>query len=126
MRNKMLFALPNLFTLTSIAFAMYAIIIVSEGGGAQVFVRACIALTFSGICDMMDGRVARLTKTQSAFGVQLDSLADLVAFGVAPAIVMYKWNLHSLGLAGLGAAIMFVLCGAMRLARFNVIAERHT
>ncbi len=73
----------------------------------------------------MDGRVARLTKTESLFGMQLDSLADLVAFGVAPAILLYKWGLDNVGVLGIAAAAMFGTCGALRLARFNVIALKN-
>jgi len=125
MKNKMLFALPNLFTITSIVFGVYAMIRVAGAAGPNDFIWAVVALAFSVMCDMMDGRVARLTRTASEFGVQLDSLADLVAFGVAPAIVFYNWALKDLGIAGIAAAAMFVVCGALRLARFNVMAGKH-
>jgi CDP-diacylglycerol--serine O-phosphatidyltransferase len=124
-RNKMLFALPNLFTLTSIAFGFYAIITAANAADPAGFKKAAIAIIFGFICDGLDGRVARLTKTQSAFGVQLDSLADVVTFGVAPAVLVYQWSLAQLGMVGLAGAIIFVICGALRLARFNVMTERH-
>jgi CDP-diacylglycerol--serine O-phosphatidyltransferase len=76
--------------------------------------------------DTMDGRVARMTRTQSAFGLQLDSLADIVSFGVAPSVLVYKWVLHRYPLPGLLTAFLFTACGAMRLARFNVLASADT
>lgn len=86
------------------------------------FYRAAILLVLAMFCDLLDGRVARMTKTQSAFGLQLDSLADIVSFGVAPALLLYKWTLFQLPVAGAFAAFLFVGCGALRLARFNVLA----
>src|SRR5574339_28462 len=73
---------------------------------------------------MFDGRVARMTRTQSAFGVELDSLADVVSFGAAPALLVYKWALAPLGLLGLFLSFAYAACGALRLARFNVLAWR--
>lgn len=126
MRTRMLFVLPNLFTVTSIAFGVYAMILASgASANPEDFKRAAIAIIFGIICDMLDGRVARLTRTQSEFGVQLDSLADLVSFGAAPAILLYHWGLSELGIVGIGAAILYTICGALRLARFNVIANQH-
>jgi CDP-diacylglycerol--serine O-phosphatidyltransferase len=74
--------------------------------------------------DSADGRIARLTKTQSDLGLQLDSLADVITFGVAPALLVYRWGLEPLGQVGLAVAFVFVACGALRLARFNVLAMR--
>ena len=85
--------------------------------------RAAVLLIFAMLFDMMDGRVARLTKTQSAFGLQLDSLADIISFGVAPALIVYKWVLHREPIPGLLTAFLFVACAAIRLARFNVISS---
>jgi CDP-diacylglycerol--serine O-phosphatidyltransferase len=85
---------------------------------------AAIAIFFAMFFDGFDGRVARLTKTQSEFGVELDSLADVISFGVAPALLVYKWALHGLGFAGIIIAFLFATCGALRLARFNVMAHR--
>lgn len=126
--RKALFILPNLFTLSSIFCGFYAIVVctTAEDGAhgetsPESFYRAALLIVFAMFFDVIDGRVARLTKTQSAFGVQIDSLADLVSFGVAPAILVYRWSLHALGVGGLLASFAFVAAGAIRLARFNVI-----
>lgn len=119
-----MFVVPNLFTLSSVFCGFYAIVIASDDPGPTQLYRACIAVFFGIFFDGADGRVARLTRTQSAFGVQLDSLADLVTFGVAPALILYKWGLSDLGLGGAVACFVYVACGAIRLARFNVLAER--
>jgi CDP-diacylglycerol--serine O-phosphatidyltransferase len=76
--------------------------------------------------DMLDGRVARLTRTQSAFGSEIDSLADVVSFGVAPALLVYSWSLHGLGALGVAASFAYLACGAIRWARFNVLATDTT
>lgn len=130
--KKTLFILPNLFTLSSIFCGFYAIVActtVSQLGAdglaetsGEDFYRAALLIVFAMFFDVIDGRVARLTKTQSAFGVQIDSLADVVSFGIAPAILVYRWSLHTLGTAGLVASFAYVACGAIRLARFNVMA----
>lgn len=120
-----IYILPNLFTISSLVLGIYAIISASTGT-VQGLINAAIAICFSILFDSMDGRVARLTKTESLFGMQLDSLADLVAFGVAPAFLLYKWGLYNVGLLGVAAAAMFATCGALRLARFNVIALRNS
>lgn len=93
--------------------------------GAEVedFHRAAVLLMFAMLFDLLDGRVARLTKTQSAFGLQLDSLADLVSFGVAPALLVYQWVLHRHPIPGLLVAFLYVACAAARLARFNVLSS---
>lgn len=123
LRNA-LFILPNAFTLSSIFCGLYAIIHATSYVGPDAFYQSATAILLAGFFDMLDGRVARLTRTQSEFGVQLDSLADVVSFGVAPAIVVYKWALWPLGWLGLCAAFFYAACGAVRLARFNVIAMR--
>jgi CDP-diacylglycerol---serine O-phosphatidyltransferase len=122
--RKALFVLPNLFTLSSIFCGFYAIILAGQEPAPQQLYRASLAVFFGIFFDMADGRVARMTRTQSEFGVQLDSLADQVTFGVAPAVILYHWALASLGLLGAAAAFVYVACGAMRLARFNVLASR--
>lgn len=122
--GQSLFVLPNLFTVTGIFCGFYAIVLASGAGGAAQLKRACLAIFFAIFFDMADGRVARLTRTQSAFGVQLDSLADVISFGVAPAVLLYRWSLTPWGLGGTALAFVYVACGAIRLARFNVIAER--
>src|SRR5437868_5856135 len=130
--RKTFFILPNLFTLASVFCGFFAIVTVAEGGhatAAQLYQAAC-AICFGFFFDLADGRVARLTKTQSSLGLQLDSLADLVTFGVAPALMMYRWGLDRLTARvphvgpylGAVVAFLFVACAALRLARFNVLA----
>lgn len=118
--RKSLFILPNLFTLGSVLCGYYAILICSDQPTGDDFYRAALLIIFALFFDTIDGRVARLTRTQSAIGVQLDSLADIVSFGVAPAILVYHWSLVELGTAGMLVGFVFVGCGAIRLARFNV------
>ena len=123
LRNLM-FVLPNLFTVTSIFCGFYALTLCAgEATPAQLY-QAALAVFFAMFFDGFDGRVARLTRTQSQFGVQLDSLADVVSFGVVPALLVYKWALAPLGFIGMFVAFGFAACGALRLARFNVIAQR--
>jgi CDP-diacylglycerol---serine O-phosphatidyltransferase len=120
-----MFVLPNLFTLTSIFCGFYALTLCTgEPSPAQLY-QAALAIFFAMFFDGFDGRVARLTKTQSDFGVELDSLADVMSFGVAPAMLVYKWALAPLGFAGTFISFAFAACGALRLARFNVLAHRH-
>ncbi|MBL8950460.1 MAG: CDP-diacylglycerol--serine O-phosphatidyltransferase [Myxococcaceae bacterium] len=122
--RKLLFVLPNLFTVSSIFCGFYALTLCTgEAGPAQLY-QAALAIFFGIFFDGFDGRVARLTKTQSMFGQELDSLADVVTFGAAPALVVYKWALQPLGILGTFIAFMFAACGALRLARFNVLAIR--
>lgn len=122
--RKTLFVLPNAITLASVFCGFNAIRVAgSPGANAEDFYRAAVLLIFAMLFDLMDGRVARLTKTQSAFGLQMDSLADVISFGVAPAILVYQWVLYRLPMAGLLTAFMFVACGAIRLARFNVLSS---
>jgi CDP-diacylglycerol---serine O-phosphatidyltransferase len=122
--HNMLFILPNAFTLASIFSGLYAILLCATENDQDTLYQAAIAIFFAGFFDMFDGRVARLTKTQSDFGVELDSLADVISFGVAPAIIMYKWALWPLGFVGFLCAFFYVACGAIRLARFNVLTFR--
>lgn len=121
-RSRGIYLLPNLFTTGGLFAGFFAIISASQGR----FGAACVAIFVAAILDGIDGRVARLTNTQSEFGVQYDSLADLISFGMAPALVMYHWALLELRLDGvtLGrvgwlAAFLYAACGALRLARFN-------
>jgi CDP-diacylglycerol--serine O-phosphatidyltransferase len=86
------------------------------------YYRASLLIVYALFFDILDGRVARLTKTQSAFGLQIDSLADVVSFGAAPALLVYQWSLHQLGTAGLVISFVFLGAGAVRLARFNVLS----
>lgn len=113
------YALPNLFTSMNLILGFLAILAAAEGRTE----RACWAILLASIFDALDGRVARLTNTTSKFGVEYDSLCDLVSFGVAPAIMIYFASLQPYGRVGIVAAIIFAVCGALRLARFNVMAE---
>jgi len=122
--KRALFILPNAFTVASVICGMYAILYTSTHSSADALYRAAIAVFFAGFFDMFDGRVARLTKTQSDFGMEFDSLADIVSFGVAPAVIVYRWALWPIGSIGILVALCFTVCGAIRLARFNVIAHR--
>jgi len=126
-RNRGIYLLPNLFTTGALFSGFYAIIAAAQGR----IEAACVAVFVSAVLDGLDGRVARLTNTQSEFGVQYDSLADLVSFGMAPALVMYHWSLFALKLDGptLGkigwlAAFLYAACAAVRLARFNSQVEQ--
>ena len=129
MNRKWLFVLPNLFTVSSIFCGIYAMILAGSASGETAtadFFRAALAILCGAFFDGCDGRVARLTKTQSEFGVQLDSLADVITFGAAPAILLYKWALMPMGMAGMFIAGIYASCGALRLARFNVMASKET
>lgn len=114
--RKGIYILPNLFTSASLFCGFYAIIASIQGR----YEAAAVAIIISGVFDCLDGRIARFTKTTSHFGTEYDSLSDLVAFGVAPAVLAYMWALSSFGRLGWLAACMYVICGALRLARFNV------
>lgn len=111
---------PNWFTAASIFCSTYAVslLLVNEHTPA-LLARACVLVVFAGIFDNLDGRVARLTKRQSDFGVQLDSIADILGFGLAPAVIAYAWKLHTLGWIGVAFTVWYVLCAGFRLARFN-------
>jgi CDP-diacylglycerol--serine O-phosphatidyltransferase len=122
--RKAMFVLPNLFTVSSIFLGFYALVLCAGDATPQQLYQAALAIFFAQFFDAFDGRVARMTKTQSDFGVQLDSLADVVSFGAAPALLVYKWALAPLGFLGLFVSFAFAACGALRLARFNVLAQR--
>jgi CDP-diacylglycerol--serine O-phosphatidyltransferase len=115
-RFRGVYLLPNLITTGSLFAGFYAIVAAIDGR----FHKAAIAILVSLVLDGLDGRIARMTKSTSGFGVQYDSLADLVAFGVAPGILVYLWALKPYHQFGWVAAFLFVVCGALRLARFNV------
>ncbi|HET8731406.1 MAG TPA: CDP-diacylglycerol--serine O-phosphatidyltransferase [Moraxellaceae bacterium] len=115
-RNKGIYLLPNLFTTAALFSGFYAIIAAMNG----MFEKAAIAIFVAALFDGMDGRVARMTNTQSAFGAEYDSLSDMVSFGVAPALVVFSWSLHSLGKMGWICAFIYAVAAAFRLARFNV------
>ena len=114
-RRRGIYLLPNLFTLAALFAGFYAIVQAMN----QRFELAAIAIFAAMVLDGMDGRVARLTNTQSAFGEQFDSLSDMTSFGVAPALVMYEWILSDLGRWGWAAAFVYCAGAALRLARFN-------
>jgi CDP-diacylglycerol--serine O-phosphatidyltransferase len=115
-----------MITLSSVFCGFYAVILCGPGATQQDFYRAALLIIYAMFFDTIDGRVARLTKTQSALGVQLDSLADVISFGVAPAALLYRWSLESLGTVGLLSCFAFVSCGVIRLARFNVLTMSET
>src|SRR3954447_23173427 len=119
--KKTLFLLPNMITLSSIFCGFDSIRISATATGDDDYYRASLLLVYALFFDMLDGRVARATKTQSAFGLQIDSLADVMSFGVAPALLVYKWSLFQQGTFGLLVAFTFAAMGAVRLARFNVL-----
>lgn len=121
--RKAKYILPNMFTLASVFTGFYSMLITLSADSAAELTTAAWLICISMIFDGLDGRVARATKTQSAFGVQLDSLADGIAFGVAPAALIYQWGLQQLGGIGTFIAFAFIACGIMRLARFNVTAS---
>lgn len=114
--RKGVYLLPNLITAAGI-FAGFFVIIATVDGNYN---RAAWFILLAAIFDGLDGKVARLTGTTSKFGVELDSLADVISFGVAPAVLLYDWALRPYGKLGWLAAFLFVICGALRLARFNV------
>ena len=122
--RKAMFVLPNLFTVSSIFLGFYALVLCAGDATPEQLYQAALAIFFAQFFDAFDGRVARMTKTQSDFGVQLDSLADVISFGAAPALLVYKWALAPLGFLGLFVSFSFAACGALRLARFNVLAQR--
>jgi CDP-diacylglycerol--serine O-phosphatidyltransferase len=114
--RKGIYILPNALTLCGMFSGFYAIVAAIQGQ----YVHSAWAIMVANIFDGLDGFVARLTHSTTRFGIELDSLSDLVAFGVAPGLMIYKWSLEPFGRIGWAAAFLFVACGALRLARFNV------
>ncbi len=113
--KKSIYILPNLFTSMNLFCGYYSII-----ASVQLrFTDAAVAILVGAIFDLLDGKIARATNTTSKFGIEYDSLADLITFGLAPALLMYLWVLESAGRPGWSAALLFTICGALRLARFN-------
>ncbi len=115
-RRRGIYVLPNAITLGALFSAFYGIVMAINGR----FEAACIAIFVAAVLDSLDGRVARMTNSQSAFGEQMDSLSDMVAFGAAPALIMYQWALQDLGRLGWIPAFVYIAGAALRLARFNV------
>jgi len=118
-RRRGIYLLPNIFTTAALFAGFYAIVMAMN----QRFDNAAVAIFIAMILDTLDGRVARLTRTQSAFGAEYDSLSDMVCFGAAPALVMYEWALKDLGRFGWIAAFVYCAGAALRLARFNINVE---
>jgi len=113
-----IYILPNMFTSMNLFCGFYAVVAAIGGH----FVSAAIAILIAVVFDAMDGKIARATRTESRFGVEYDSLADVISFGLAPGLMMYLWGLQPLGRLGWLAAFLFMACGALRLARFNTQA----
>ena len=118
-RRRGIYILPNLFTTAALFAGFFAIVQAMNLN----FDQAAAAIFVAMVLDGLDGRVARLTKTQSAFGAEYDSLADVISFGAAPALVVYEWALRDMGKLGWGAAFIYCACAALRLARFNTLLE---
>src|ERR1700681_3788491 len=114
-RRRGIYLLPNLLTTAALFAGFYAIVQAMNGR----FDQSAVAIFVAMVLDGLDGRVARLTKTQSAFGAEYDSLSDMVSFGAAPALVIYEWSLKGMGKLGWFAAFVYCACAALRLARFN-------
>lgn len=119
LRRRGIYLLPNLFTTAALFAGFYAIVQAMN----QRFEQAAVGIFVAMVLDGLDGRVARLTRTQSAFGAEYDSLSDMVCFGAAPALIMYEWALKSLGRLGWIAAFAYCAAAALRLARFNTNLE---
>jgi CDP-diacylglycerol---serine O-phosphatidyltransferase len=119
LRRKGIYILPNLFTTAALFSGFFAIVMAMQGS----FEKAAMAIFVAMVLDGLDGRVARLTRTQSAFGAEYDSLSDMVSFGAAPSLVMYEWALKDLGRLGWIAAFIYCAGAALRLARFNTTLE---
>lgn len=114
--HRGVYLLPNLLTTGGLFAGFYSIIASMRGD----FLSAAVAVLIANVFDVLDGRIARLTRTTSRFGIEYDSLSDLVAFGVAPGVLVYRWALEPFHTWGWLAASLYVTCGALRLARFNV------
>lgn len=115
-RRRGIYLLPNLFTTSALFSGFFAVVAGINGD----FSAAAVAIFIAMVLDGLDGRVARMTNTQSAFGAEYDSLADMISFGMAPAVVAFTWILQDIGKTGWIVAFLYVACAALRLARFNV------
>ncbi|MFA6956366.1 MAG: CDP-diacylglycerol--serine O-phosphatidyltransferase [Thermoanaerobaculia bacterium] len=133
-RRRGVLAIPTLLTIMNVLFGFITILLAMRASEAnalgdplragRLFQLACWALIVSAIFDTFDGLVARLMKATTEFGKEYDSLADVVTFGVAPAVLVYAWALHNFGRLGAGIAFLFLVAGSLRLARFNVISAK--
>ena len=117
-----IFLIPNLITTGALFSAFYAIVAAMNGR----FIAAGLAVYAAALLDTLDGRVARWTRSESPFGAQYDSLSDMVAFGVAPALVVFEWGLSTLGQIGWVVTFIYMACAALRLARFNTSGDNHS
>lgn len=113
---KKIYLVPNIITTANMFFGFYSVI----ASIRQEFSVAAWALIGAGVCDLLDGRIARMARATSSFGIEYDSLSDLVSFGMAPALLLYQWGLHPYGRLGWLVSFLFLVAGALRLARFNV------
>jgi len=120
--KRSIYILPNLFTSMNLFCGYYSI----TASVQSRFVDAAIAILIGAVFDLLDGKIARATHTTSKFGIEYDSLADLITFGLAPALLMFLWVLESMGRPGWSAALLFTICGALRLARFNTSSSSGT
>jgi CDP-diacylglycerol--serine O-phosphatidyltransferase len=121
-RRRGIYLLPNLITTAALFAGFFAIVAGMNGN----FLSAALAILAAGLLDTADGRVARWTRTESQFGAEYDSLSDMVAFGVAPALVAFSWGLDNLGQAGWVTTFVYMACAALRLARFNTSGDNKT
>ncbi len=124
-RQRGIYILPNLFTSGNLFCGFFATM-TALGNGRYIV--AATAILIAALLDTLDGKLARLTRTSSRFGVEFDSLADIISFGMAPCVLLYTWGVSHLGRLGLAGLFLYIVCGALRLARFNVQAasvERH-
>jgi len=117
--KKGIYIIPSLFTCGNMSCGILSVFSSIDGQ----FVNAAWFLIGALACDILDGRIARMTKTTSEFGMQLDSMSDLISFGIAPAMMMYLLVLNTMGKIGVAIAVLFVLCSALRLSRFNVLSQ---
>lgn len=118
-KELLVFVLPNLFTTINLFFGFFSLVYATKGEWEL----AALAILLAAFADGLDGRIARMTNTQSAFGEQYDSMSDLVSFGAAPSLLMYLWALKPFGRLGWLAAFFFLTCAALRLTRFNVLKQ---
>jgi len=118
-RETLIFVLPNLFTTANLFLGFFSIISAIRGAWSD----AALGIVLAALTDGLDGRIARMTNTQTAFGEEYDSMSDLVSFGVAPAVIMYQWALAPYGRLGWFVTFLYLACAALRLARFNVLKQ---
>lgn len=122
-RRAIVYIAPNLFTTANLFLGFFSIVASTKATSKEGWVAAALAIMLAALSDGIDGRVARITHTESLFGEQYDSMSDLVSFGVAPAILVYEWGLMPYGKYGWMAAFLFLTCAALRLTRFNVLKQ---